>query len=105
MLKTHPWLGFYTLNSQKKHLWVKKNRKDGDQFFIDHDPIYAEDNPQVWAPEPYNSTFYNEKSVKKWPFSNLKTEFDDFFDVWASGWRGRRPKKKKKKKRQDITHA
>ena len=63
MLKIHPRVEFETLTSPKKAFESQKNHKDGphfDNIYIDHNPIYAEDNPQVWAPEPYNSTFYHQ---------------------------------------------
>ena len=82
MLKIHPRVEFETPTSQKKSIsGSQKTHKDGphlDYIYIDHNPIYAEDNPHVWVPELYNSTFYHQQSVKKWPFSNLKTKNDDF---------------------------
>ena len=64
MLKIHPRVEFETLTSQKKRVsGSQKTHKDGhhlDQIYMDHNPICAEDYPQVWAPELYNSTFYHQ---------------------------------------------
>ena len=49
-----------------------------DHIDVDYDPRYGEVNPQVWALQPYYSIFYNRKSVKKWRFLDLKSEFAIF---------------------------
>ena len=61
MLKIHPWVEFETQRAKKSISGSQKTHKDGphlDNIYIDHNPTYVEDNPQVWAPELYNSTFY-----------------------------------------------
>ena len=52
--------------------------KDGsnpDHINLEYDPRCGEVNPQVWALQPYYSIFYERKSVKKWRFLDLKSDF------------------------------
>ena len=70
------------------YLWVDMTHMDGpnpDHIDVDYDPRYGEVNPQVWALQPYYSIFYNRNSVKKWPFSDLKSDFWLFVEFWLSG--------------------
>jgi len=55
-----------------------------DHIDIDYDPRCGEVNPQVWALQPYYSIFYNRKSVKKWRFLDLKSDFAIFVVFPAS---------------------
>ena len=55
--------------------------KDGpnpDHIDIEYDPRCGEVNLQVWALQPYYSIFHNRKSVKKWRFLDLKSDFAIF---------------------------
>ena len=49
-----------------------------DHMDIEYNPRYGEDNLQVWGIQPYYSTFYNRKSVKKWLFWTLSGIFSTF---------------------------
>ena len=65
--------------------------RNRDHIDMEYDPRYDEVNPQVWALQPYYSIFYNRNSVKKWPFSDLKSDFWVFcrvLGVWLrlGGW-------------------
>jgi hypothetical protein len=52
-----------------------KDNLEPDHIDMDHDPRCNEDTLQVWALKIYYSTFFHRFSVKKWPFSDLKTYF------------------------------